>query len=147
MNHKLKWQCVLCGFQCPEEAEAPPKQCPDCYCPRFREVTLTQRADHPSPESVAHLKKKMENCPNYDLDPKDGKKYHKLTLVRSIDYSKAKQSHDPKQNFLTIQERCSECNQLYSQRVVPLSRPDVLEKIGILREVEGKIGTHEVAAP
>jgi hypothetical protein len=106
----------------------------------FREVTEMQPADHPSPESVAHLKKKMIDCPNYDIGEGGEKAYHKLVLVRTIDYSKAKVSSDLKRSDVTIQERCSECHQLYEQRVVPLSRPDVLRKMGILKEVEEHIG-------
>jgi predicted nucleic acid-binding Zn-ribbon protein len=135
----LKFQCVLCGYQCPENTE-PPDTCPDCNCPKFREVTLMAPADHPSPESVAHLKKKMENCPNYDVGEGGGKQYHRLVLERTINYTKAKVSSDPKLCDITIQERCKECHQLYTQHVVPLSRPDSLEKLGILKEVEEHLG-------
>ena len=138
---------MLCAYLVPEDAVGPPKNCPDCHCSRFREVTELQPADHPSPESVAHLKKKMENCPNYDVGEGGGKSYHKLVLVRTIDYSKAKVSSDPKSCDLTIQERCSECHFLYTQQVVPLSRPDVLERMGVLKEVEEHVGKLEAQPP
>ena len=140
MVQKLKWECVLCGYVAPE-SEAPPAVCPDCSCPKFREINDMWPEDHPTPEAIAHLVKKVELCPNYLNDPKIGsKKYHKLVLQQTINYSQAKISSDPKQCSVTIQQRCEGCNILYGQRNVPLSRPDVLEKLGILEEVEKHVG-------
>jgi hypothetical protein len=96
--------------------------------------------DTVNPSAVAHLKKKMDNCPNYDTDPRTGaQSYHKLDITREIDVTKANLKMKPEIAEVTIRDRCSHCGILYGQRAVPLSRPDVFEQMGILSEVQSKI--------
>ena len=132
------YQCVLCGHYF-ENAPRRPEQCPDCGCKQIRDVERGNM-DSVNPASVAHLKRKMESCPNYDTDPKTGaQSYHKLDLAREIDVSKANLKLKPEVAAVTIRDKCSHCGILYGQAIVPLSRPDVLERMGILHEVESKI--------
>lgn len=121
-----QYQCGLCGWVVPDFAK-PPEKCPECSCTKFREVFEGEPLDRPSAESVAHLKKKVENCWNYTYDKDGSKKYHPLKLQRVVDKTKA----TSKDGVVAIQERCEECGQLYSQQIIPLSRVDVLKKEGI----------------
>jgi len=132
------YQCVLCGHYF-ENAPRRPEQCPDCGCKQVRDVERGNM-DSVNPASVAHLKRRMESCPNYDTDPKTGaQSYHKLDLAREIDVSKANLKLKPEVAAVTIRDKCSHCGILYGQAIVPLSRPDVFERMGILSEVESKI--------
>jgi hypothetical protein len=88
--------------------------------------------DRVSEESVAHLIKKVEKCFNYETNPITKEKYyHPLKLKQEIDTSGAKAAIPPEKRFVMIRERCEECGQLYTQRMIPGTRPDVLAKLGI----------------
>jgi len=96
--------------------------------------------DTVNPSAVAHLKRKMDNCPNYDTDPRTGaQSYHKLDLTREIDVSKASLKLKPEVAAVTIRDRCSHCGRLYNQAIIPLSRRDVFERMGIRGQVELKV--------
>ena len=131
-------QCVLCGHYW-ENTSTQPDQCPDCGCKMIREVEKGTM-DSVSSESTAHLRKHMDNCPNYDTDPRTGaQSYHKLELVREIDVSKANPKLPPERTAVTVRDRCKHCKILYNQAGIPLSRPDIMERMGILEEVEAKL--------
>ncbi len=135
---EMNYQCCLCGHYW-ENQPHKPDQCPDCGCKMIRDVQKGTM-DAVAPASVAHLKKRMENCTNYDVDAKSGaQSYHKLDLVREIDVSRANPKLPPENTAVTVRQRCRHCGLLYGQRVIPLSRRDVMEQLGILGEVESKI--------
>jgi rubredoxin len=132
------YQCSLCGHYY-EGLETPPTKCSDCGCPMIREVARGTM-DSVSPEAVAHIRKKMENCPNYDSDPKSGaQSYHKLELVREIDTSRANPKLPLERTCVQVRQRCKHCGLLYAQASIPLSRRDTFERLGILSEVQSKI--------
>jgi hypothetical protein len=95
---------------------------------------MTNPRDWPSPESVAHLKKKVENCWNYEQEPGRGKIYHKLELVDVVDKRKAGPDMPLDRAFVLIGSACKTCGQLYSQQFIPVSRADLLAAHG-LREL------------
>ena len=123
------YQCVLCGWHTDTEVEAKPEICPKCNCKMFRPVSDAQPLDHVQAESIKHLTTKVEKCFQYDQRPGEEKVYHPLKLVREVDKSKAKV--DPVRAVVTIREVCETCGQLYSQRVIPVTRTDLLAKEGI----------------
>lgn len=126
----MEYQCVLCAWHVEDVAESPEK-CPGCGNTRFREITRTSPLDHVAPEAVAHLKKRVENCWNYERDPKIGKTYHKLELVREVDRSHAHPGIPPDVAYIVVKEVCKTCRQLYGKEQIPTSRTDVLEERGI----------------
>ena len=139
------YQCVLCGHYW-ENAEKQPDQCPDCGCKITREVQR-DNMDSVSPASTSHLRKKMETCPNYDIDMKTGAQIsHKLELEREIDVSRANPKLPLERTSVFIRERCQHCKLLYTQASIPLSRPDVMQHMGILKEVESKLKGYDPAA-
>jgi hypothetical protein len=82
----------------------------------------------------------MENCPNYDTDARSGaQSFHKVELIREVDVSRASTKLPPERTDVKVRERCKHCGIIYTQASIPLSRPDVLERIGILSEVESKL--------
>jgi predicted nucleic acid-binding Zn-ribbon protein len=135
------FQCALCGHYW-ENVTRQPDQCPDCGCKMVREVQKGTM-DSVSPESTAHLRRRMENCPNYDVDVRTGAaSYHRLELDREIDLSHANLKLPPERASVIVRDRCRHCKILYNQANIPLSRPDVLERMGVLSEVESKLGWH-----
>jgi DNA-directed RNA polymerase subunit RPC12/RpoP len=133
----MNYQCVLCGHYWEAQRERP-KQCPDCGCKQIREVQKGNM-DAVAPESVAHIRKKVENCWNYDVDPRSGaQSYHPLRLIQELDVTKANSKLPVEVAQVTITQRCSRCGMLYGQQIVPLSRSDILERLGLLAEVEAK---------
>ena len=132
------FQCALCGHYW-ERASTQPDQCPACGCKMIREVQKGTM-DAVSPESTAHLRKRMENCPNYDLDTRSGAaSYHKLELDREIDVSRANPKLPLDRTAVIVRERCKHCKILYNQASIPLSRPDIMHRIGILSEVQSRL--------
>lgn len=129
---RFAYQCIRCGWVI--ENKSAPEKCPDCECVKFNFINLryglkAAGIDRPTPESVAHLKKKVENCFNYDLDPvSQMKTYHKLKLVREV----TKQlGPDPSASHVLIRQVCEECGLLYTQRAIPFTRTDKLQALGI----------------
>jgi hypothetical protein len=99
-----------------------------------------------APESTTHLRKKMDKCSNYDVDPRSGApSYHKLELEREIDVSKANPKIPLDRTNIIVRQRCIHCKLLYGQESIPLSRPDVMKRLGILEEVEDKLPGYEKA--
>jgi hypothetical protein len=90
----------------------------------IREVFQEEELDNVDHRAVAHFKRKVENCFNYTINKKKGLEpiYHPLKLKREV-FQRPEGVH--------ITERCETCGLLYSQRLIPLSRTDVLEKLGI----------------
>jgi hypothetical protein len=121
------WQCCACASFV-QTAERPieknrPTQCTECGCRIFRAVTPGAPRDRPSPESVAHLKKPVESCWNYDEDPNLGKVRHKLELVDVVD------STNP--DLVIIKSTCKHCDMVYHQTVIPRTRVDLLKEHGL----------------
>jgi predicted nucleic acid-binding Zn-ribbon protein len=121
-------QCVLCGRFLPN-AEEPPKTCPDCGSPKFRRVDSVAPRDVPTPESVAHLKKHVDQCWNWEVNPRTGEKLtHKLELAQRIDRTTP--------DMVVIQQVCKVCQQLYHQECIPKSRADILAAHGLEKLIE-----------
>jgi len=93
----------------------------------FRQIYPGDNVDKVTPESVAHLKKKVTQCWNYSHDPELGKTSHELKLKKVIDRSQA----NKKDGCYVIKEMCEHCGTLYSQVVVPVTRTDLFEEYGI----------------
>ena len=123
-------QCVLCGWF-DENAKEPRKQCPECGCGSFRRVDSTAPRDWPSPEAIAHLKKKVENCWNYQQNAGGGKIYHHLKLVDKVDKSKALPTIPADKAFVTIRNVCETCGELYHVEIIPVTRAEVLREHGL----------------
>jgi hypothetical protein len=100
-------------------------KCTACGCMMIREVIEEDQLDMPGADSVAHFRKEVEKCWNYQIDKKrpGDKIYHPLKLVREVN------KDDPHTVF--INERCEQCHMLYSKRATPRTRTNVLEKLGI----------------
>lgn len=138
MDSNIIYQCALCGWF-DENAKEAPKQCPDCGCSMIREATK-ETLDRVAPDSVAHLKKEVKKCWNYDQNPVSGaRSHHDLDLFREIDTSHAGPNVDPEKGMVVIRQRCKHCKQIYGQRFVPVTRLDVFESLGILGEVRAFI--------
>ena len=132
------YQCTLCGHYW-ENVEKAPAKCADCGCTIMREVQR-DNMDSVSSASTAHLRKRMETCPNYDIDMKTGAQLsHKLELEREIDVSRANPKLPLDRTAVFVRERCQHCKILYTQASIPLSRPDIMQCMGILNEVESKL--------
>ena len=138
MKLDKNYQCTLCGHYW-EGVPKTPDQCPDCGCRIMREVQR-DNMDSVSPASTAHLRKRMEICPNYDIDMKTGAQVsHKLELETEIDTSRANPKLPLERTGVIIRQRCSHCKLLYTQQDIPLSRPDIMQRLGILAEVESRV--------
>jgi hypothetical protein len=90
----------------------------------IREVFQEGELDNVDHRAVAHFKRKVENCFNYRIDRKKGQEpiYHPLKLKREV-------LQRPEGVYIT--ERCETCGLLYSNRLIPSTRRDLLEKLGI----------------
>jgi predicted nucleic acid-binding Zn-ribbon protein len=126
-------QCIRCAWY--NIDQPPPNACPDCGCKNFRTVSLryglkNAELDRPSVESVAHLKKRLDKCINYDLDPlTKAKTYHDLKLARDVTKTAGND-----RALVQITESCSECGLKYTMRSIPVTRTDILQKLGIKLE-------------
>jgi DNA-directed RNA polymerase subunit RPC12/RpoP len=128
------YQCALCGWFV-ENATEPPKQCPDCGCKMIREATK-ETLDRVKPDAVAHFKKQVKKCWNYDVNPlSGGQSYHDLDLERDIDTRQAGPNVDPSKGLIIVRRRCKHCKQIYGQQIIPVTRIDEFERLGILNEV------------
>lgn len=135
------YQCTLCGHYWEKQAQTPFK-CPDCGCAIMREVQR-DNMDSVSPASTAHLRKKMDTCPNYDIDMKTGAQIsHKLELEREVDVTRANPKLPFDRTAVFVRERCGHCKILYTQTSIPLSRPDVMQRMGILEEVTHRLSDY-----
>jgi hypothetical protein len=119
------WQCVLCAHF--EPSVQPPAVCPECNCPKFRRVDSIQPRDRPTEESVAHFKKHVENCFNYSQDS-NGKHFHKLELMWTIDKRKAYQK-DPEKSWIVLEQVCKQCHHSYTLKHIPMTRVDVMQRL------------------
>jgi hypothetical protein len=127
-------QCARCGWF-DENAKEFPKQCPDCGCPTIREATK-DTIDRVNPDAVAHFKKPVKKCWNYDVNLiSNARSYHDLDLEQAIDTRQAGPNVDPSKGLITVRQRCKHCKQVYWQEVIPVTRVDELERLGILDEV------------
>jgi len=127
-------QCARCGWFA-EDATEFPKQCPDCGCPVIREVTKGT-LDRVKPDSVAHFKTEVKKCWNFDVNPvTSGQSYHDLELVQCINTKQAGPDVDPRKGIIIVQQRCKHCGHLYGQQIIPVTRVDEFERLGILNEV------------
>jgi hypothetical protein len=133
-DSNLIYQCALCGWFV-ENATEPPKLCPDCSCSMIREATK-ETLDRVKPDSVAHLKKPVTKCWNHDVNPvSGGESYHNLDLIRDVDTSHTGPDMDPEKGMIIVRQRCKHCRQIYAQQYIPVTRIDVLERLGILGQV------------
>jgi hypothetical protein len=130
------WQCVRCAWFTDEPG--PPKLCRDCGCPIVRRVDGLSPRDRPSPDSVAHFKKKVENCWNYNWDPLHGRTYHRLKLIQRVAKSKADPDIPIDRAQVTIREGCKTCGELYHQEIIPLTRSDLLAAYGLQDLAKGR---------
>jgi ribosomal protein L37E len=124
---ELGMQCQLCGHFIPDVKEPPPK-CPECGCPRFRKVDGVWPRDQVTEESVAHLKKHVENCWNYEMDSRTGKTYHALRLKWVLDKRKA-YVKDAEKARIVLQQVCAECGLGYAEKHIPMTRIDVMRAL------------------
>ena len=117
------YQCSLCGWF-DENAKEPPKQCADCGCSMIREATK-ETLDRVDPDAVAHFKKQVKDCWNYDVNPVSGaQSRHHLDLIREIDTRNAGPHVDPEKGMIILRQRCKHCKQIYGQRFIPVTRVD-----------------------
>jgi hypothetical protein len=127
-------QCARCAWL-DENATEWPKQCPDCGCPVIRAATK-DTVDRVTPEAVAHFKKEVKKCWNYDVNPlTSARTYHDLNLEQHLNTQKAGPKVDPAKGFILVQQRCKHCGQVYNQQFIPVTRVDEFERLGIMNEV------------
>ena len=91
----------------------------------LREVLDETELDKVTADSVKHFKMRVQDCWNYRVDkrrPAD-KIYHPLKLKTEVD-----KSHP---QYIMFKDRCETCGLVYAQTVVPRTRTDVLEKLGV----------------
>ena len=135
-EEKIGFQCIRCTYLV-ENVEVQPAKCPACEGRMFREVHTKKGRwtpgilDLATEGSVAHLRKKVENCFNYEIDDDTNAKiYHPLKLVKDIKVSGSS---------VKILERCETCKEVYSIHQVPIGRKDVIEKLGLTKQVEKQL--------
>jgi rubredoxin len=122
------YQCVLCGWL-RENVEKPPEKCEECGCTLIREIHEGEPIDHVTPDSVAHLKKRVERCWNYSV-VQGAPSYHPLVLD-----TKLEKTVRGGLAFVKITKKCKTCGTPYGVGTVPLTRVDVLDRLGITEQV------------
>jgi hypothetical protein len=101
----------------------------------IREATK-DTMDRVMPDAVAHFKKEVKKCWNYDVNPlTGGRSYHDLELIQRINTKQAGPNVDPEKGIIGVEQRCKHCGQIYRQQIVPVTRLDEFERLGILNEV------------
>ena len=135
MEQSIFYQCTLCGWFV-ENPATPPAACPDCGCKLLRQATR-DTLDSVSSDAVAHLKKQVKKCWNYDVNPTTGAtSYHNLDLEAYVDTRFCNPMMSVDKAMITVVERCKHCKQTYGQELIPCTRVDRLKELKIFDEVK-----------
>ena len=134
-EQSIIYQCALCGWS-EENVKEPPVKCKDCGCTSIRESSK-DTLDRVAPDAVAHLKKQVKKCWNYDVHPTSGaQSYHDLDIEQYLVTRYCNPKMDLTRAVITLQYRCKHCKTLYSQEIIPASRVDRFKALGIYDKVK-----------